>query len=397
MLLLAICTIFLVAATICIYYPSSPINDQLLAIEAQHGCEPSRHVPRTYFAIPAALDFLKALKEHRGLQYIQSEFAQYGHTFTQWQLGRRYIWSDEPANIKEVLTVQFPNFSMGTVRRDAAIPVIGNGIFLSEGARWAHLRSVIRPSFNRAQVADLSMFEVHLQDLFAHIPQDGTTVDLQDLLYDLTLDITTDYLFGYSINTLRPDSDQTYKDFNVAFTHGLGRIWPRTRMRFLMDIIPDPEFRKSCKVVHMVVDNLISQSLSTRKSTDSEKDPARYIYLHEVAASTDDPLELRAHVLSILMAAKDSTAAGMSSTLYLLPRHPDVWNKREREIGELNGEIPTFDQLKKLKYVYNVINEGISWVRVSCFVQNFDVICSDATISTDSNQCSSSNNRYLPS
>jgi cytochrome P450 len=277
MLLLAICAIFLVAATIYVYYPSSPINDQLLAIKAQHGCEPSRHVPRPYFAIPAGLDFLKALKGHRGMQYIQLEFAQYGHTFTQWQLGSNYIWSDEPANIKEVLTVQFPNFSMGTVRRDAAIPLIGNGIFLSEGARWSHLRSVIRPSFNRAQVADLTMFEAHLQDLFARIPEHGTTVDLQDLFYDLTLDTTTDYLFGYSINTLRPDSDQTYKDFNVAFTHGLSRIWPRTRMRFLMDLIPDPEFRKSCKVVHTVVDNLISQSLSTRKSTDLEKDSARYI------------------------------------------------------------------------------------------------------------------------
>jgi cytochrome P450 len=116
-----------------------------------------------------------------------------------------------------------------------------------------------------------------------------------------------------------------------------------------------------------------------------------------VAASTDDPLELRAHVLSILMAAKDSTAAGLSSTFYLLARHPEVWNRLSIEIGELNGKIPTFDQLKKLKYVYNVINEGISWVRASCFVQNFDVIRSDATISTGSNQCSSSNNRYLPS
>jgi cytochrome P450 len=245
------------------------------------------------------------------------------------------------------------------VRRAAAIPLIGNGIFLSEGARWSHLRSTIRPAFNRAQVADLTIFEAHLQDLFARIPKNGLTFDLQDLFYDLTLDITTDFLFGYSINTLRPDSAHSYKEFNSAFNHGLSRIWPRSRMNIFMDLIPDPEFRKSCKLVHKVVDNLISQSLLNRSPLDSEKAPSRYIYLHEMASSTDDPTELRAHVLSILMAAKDSTAAGLSSIFYLLAKHPAVWTKLSAEIGRLNGKIPTFEELKQLKYLYSVINEGI--------------------------------------
>lgn len=360
MLLLATCVILFVALSLYLFYPSSTLNRQLLTISAEHGCELPNHVPRPYFSIPAGLAFLKALKENRGLRYIQSEFKQHGHTFTQFQLGQRYIWSDEPENIKEVLSVQFPNFNLGTIRKDAASPLVGNGIFLSEGARWSHLRAVIRPSFNRAQVADLTMFEAHLQDLFALIPADSTTVDLQDLFNFLTLDITTDYLFGYSINTLRPDSDRTYKEFNLAFNHGLGRIWPRSRMNFFMDVIPDPEFRKSCKLVHKIVDKLVEQSLSARSLPDAEKAPSRYVYLHEMADSTNDPKELRDHALSILMAAKDSTAAALSSIFYLLARHPAVWTKLSTEIGDLNGKIPTFDELKKLKYLYNVINEGRS-------------------------------------
>jgi hypothetical protein len=83
MLLLAAFFIIFVVAGIYIYYPSSPLSDQLLAIKAERGCELPHEVPRPYFAIPAGLAFLKALKEHRGLQYIQSEFDKYGHTFTQ--------------------------------------------------------------------------------------------------------------------------------------------------------------------------------------------------------------------------------------------------------------------------------------------------------------------------
>jgi hypothetical protein len=34
------------------------------------------------------------------------------------------------------------------------------------------------------------------------IPQNGETIDLMELLYRLTLDASTDYLFGESVNSL---------------------------------------------------------------------------------------------------------------------------------------------------------------------------------------------------
>ena len=63
---------------------------------------------------------------------------------------------------------------------------------------------MIRPNFTRAQVADLDTFETHVQHLTDAIPCDGSTVDLQELFFGLTMDSATEFLFGKSTNTLEP-------------------------------------------------------------------------------------------------------------------------------------------------------------------------------------------------
>ena len=63
---------------------------------------------------------------------------------------------------------------------------------------------MLRPNFARSQVADLDAFETHIAHLIDAIPRDGSTVDLQDLFFSLTMDSATEFLFGKSTNTLTP-------------------------------------------------------------------------------------------------------------------------------------------------------------------------------------------------
>lgn len=67
-------------------------------------------------------------------------------------------------------------------------PVFGEGIFILEGAEWAHSRAMLRPNFVRSQVADLEVFERHVGKLIARIPKNGETVDLSELFFMLTID-----------------------------------------------------------------------------------------------------------------------------------------------------------------------------------------------------------------
>jgi hypothetical protein len=54
-----------------------------------------------------------------------------------------------------------------------------------DGPFWDHSRALIRPTFTRANVANLPAFEVHFQRFLRLLPKDGDTVDLKPLLYRL--------------------------------------------------------------------------------------------------------------------------------------------------------------------------------------------------------------------
>jgi cytochrome P450 len=79
---------------------------------------------------------------------------------------------------------------------------------------------MVRPNFTRAQVADLEMFETHMGHLIDSVPRDGSTVDLQDLFFGLTMDSATEFLFGKSTNTLAPGLEtKSANEFVKAFVY----------------------------------------------------------------------------------------------------------------------------------------------------------------------------------
>ena len=103
-----------------------------------------------------------------------------------------------------MLATKFEDYSIGERRKKNFTPVLGDGIFTTDGAAWEHSRSMLRPNFSRSQVGDLDTFETHVQHLINAIPRDGSTVDLQPLFFRLTVDSATEFLFGESTNCLAP-------------------------------------------------------------------------------------------------------------------------------------------------------------------------------------------------
>ena len=88
-------------------------------------------------------------------------------------------------------------------------------------------------------------------------------------------------------------------------------------------------------------------------------DQERYVFLYELAKHSGNEKELRDQVINTLIAGRDTTASLMSSTLFQLSRRPDVWAKLQAEVATLNGKPPTFDQIKDLKYLRNILNEAL--------------------------------------
>lgn len=335
----------------------------------ENGCKPPPQLPQSERILGIGLLFENARngKEKRFLQEVSNRFKKMrAGTFTAVVAREVFIATIEPENIKHILAVGFKDFDLGYKRHRAFYPLLGDGIFTTDGALWEHSRALIRPNFVKHQVADLDAYETHIRHLIAHIPRDGSTVDLQDLFFRLTLDSATEFLFGHSVGSLVPGGSSDGRDFAEAFNYSLEALTQRIRLAKFLFIHRDKKFTQSCKVVHEFADRLVRRALEYRKSLDPEKElesgdktRGRYIFLNELAKQTDNPKEIRDQLLNILLAARDTTASLLSNTFNVISKRPDVWSKLREEVNQFEGRRPSYEELRNMKYVKYVLNESL--------------------------------------
>ncbi len=334
----------------------------------KHGCEPvARNPDYNYFpnnivGYKVLLENLKALKEHKFLENVRHRFLKHGKNTTV----HRFIFTDlvqtiEPDNLKTMLALNFKDWSLGDRRTKAFIPFLGRGIFTTDGAAWQHSREMLRPNFTRSQVADLATFEIHVDELIKNLPRNGATVDLQELFFQLTMDSATEFLFGESTNCLgnTTASDSNMK-FAASWNRGQEAIAEGSRSGILGRLLANRvQFKTDTQFVHEFVDKFVRKGLEFRKNMDVEKDgEERYIFLYELVKQTCDPVQIRSELLNILLAGRDTTASLMSDVWFILARRPDIWQKLRTEVDALDGEPPTFQQIKDMKYLRAVLNES---------------------------------------
>lgn len=116
--------------------------------------------------------------------------------------GSRTIETREPAHVKAILATDFHSFGKGPNFHKQWSPFLGDSIFATDGEMWHRSRNLIRPMFMTDRLSDLVIFERQIEKMMSHIPPSGQTVDIMDLFFRLTMDVTTDFLLGESANSL---------------------------------------------------------------------------------------------------------------------------------------------------------------------------------------------------
>lgn len=186
--------------------------------------------------------------------------------------------------------------------------MFGDGIFTQDGEAWKHSRDMLRPQLFHKQYETLEVFGEPLDDLLGALPETGL-VDLQSLFFRYTLDVTTAFLFGDSIRSLRSPSHSGENAFASAFDLAQQYVVKRFRLLDLYFLIGGREFREACRKVHRFADEIIDRNLS-KESTGSSGN--RYVFLKSVARSCPDRDSLRGQIINILTAGRDTTACMLS-------------------------------------------------------------------------------------
>lgn len=319
---------------------------------------------------------LQARREKRTLPWMAAVMDSAGrdvNTAKDTIVGHSFIWTRDEENTRAVLAAQASDFEIALVRQESLLAVIGSGIFTRSGHAWRESRSFLRPQFAREQVSSLGLFEEHLQVMLkaVGINEGGWTssFDIQPLIFNYSLDVVTEFLFGTSANSqvasARGDSahanfqyhwDGAETYFGIRAFHGLFR-W----------LYNPKKFREHCDAIHAYADEYVRAALERqqqRKQQGVEADKSTFVLLDKLVDASHDRAQLRNECLNLLGAARTSTAALIQWVFYFLARHPSSFDKlRAAILSDFGGfEDPdgiTFDSLKRCRFLHHCILETL--------------------------------------
>ncbi|KAK2616254.1 hypothetical protein QQS21_000889 [Conoideocrella luteorostrata] len=342
--------------------------------KAKHGCQPLRHAPQRdpFFALDHFVRLVRAAHSQSYLETFQKWFLEVGSTFGVNLMGDYVIFTNEPQNVQALLVTRFADFELGQRRRNNSWELLGVGVFNADGDDWAHGRALVRPNFTRKQVADLPLFERHIQKLFRVLPADGSAVDMQEMAFRFTMDAGTEVLLDESTNILLPGATDVARKFSWAFEKGIDSISQRIRLGRFAKLFYDPEYTRACHFVHDYIDVIAVKAAERAKQWHAEKggtgqeadmqqspeNEERYTFLNALARTGAPSKQIRDQVLNTLVAARDTSACLMSAAIFEMARRPEYQARLREEIAQhLGSEPPTFESLKSLVFLSYFIKE----------------------------------------
>ena len=327
----------------------------------RHQCSPPPACSQKglLMGLDILLDAISAVRSRRLLDWIKISYQRHGNTFTKQILLSSNICMIEPENLRSILSTNFRRYGISSVRKDALLPLLGHSILLAEGTAWAHTRAIFRPAFSKKQIADLEMFDVHVKRLITAIKEAGSTLDLGDLFRKFATDVTTESMYGVSICSLGSGS---FKGVMEAFQDAQDGCERRARLGKLANLVPHPAWNRNLRVVREYIESHIERARQHQKRQESlgkEKTEERYVLLHELGKVIDDKKQLRNELVTVFFAGRDTIASLLCSLFFTIAKRSDIWLRLRSAVAHLNGERPTFEQLKRLQYVTYCLNESM--------------------------------------
>ena len=150
----------------------------------QTGCFGAHRYPHSdlFFGYDLYKERQRAFRQGNLQALYTRDFNRLGKTWEEIFLDQRVINTMDIANHHYIHTVGFEDFGKPSRRSKISAPILGNGIFMAEGAQWKKSRSIIKPIFAKADTGNIEMMACHVDRFLALIPRDSSTFDIQPML-----------------------------------------------------------------------------------------------------------------------------------------------------------------------------------------------------------------------
>jgi cytochrome P450 len=265
-----------------------------------------------------------------------------------------------PESIQHVMQMNNQNYTKGD-RIGIAKPLVGNGLFTSEGDFWRRQRRMMQPAFHRKQIALLAEEMVatiqEMLDRWETSVDSGEVLDMQHEMMGMTMDVVTRTLFTSS---LKPDEISELGD---QITFLLDEITERSQAILpIGEKLPTARKRRFDRGV-ATINEIIYRLIETRRQSDVKQDDLLSMLIdarYDDSGKGMDDKQLRDELVTIFLAGHETTAIALSWSLALLSLHPTVRRKLQEEIDRvLEGRVPTAADYNDLPYTNAVVSEAM--------------------------------------
>lgn len=290
-----------------------------------------------------------------GLPYLQRCAREYGDLVPLRFFWKPILFVNHPDYIAQVLAVQQRNLTKDIAQR-ADRPLVGDGLFLSEGDFWLQQRRLMQPAFHRERLAAYGEAMVAATGRMLASWRDGETRDIYRAMSELTMAIVAESLFGAD---LRDEAAEIAAALENALTAMGARV--RSIQVLLPDTLPTPTNRRLHRARERI-DRLVYRLIADRRRGGDERGDLLSLLLGardaEGAALSDR--QLRDEVMTILVGGYETAADLLSWAWHLLAQHPAAAARLHAELAAiLGGRTPTVADLPRLAYAGMIVSETL--------------------------------------
>ncbi len=269
-----------------------------------------------------------------------------------------YLVSD-PDLVRELLIDNADKY-IKNVRYSLLQRILGEGLLLSEGSSWKRQKKIVRPAFHPkaivSQVSESALAVAEYLDRFDARVKSALPFDIEPEFSRLAQFLAGSWIMGQPFERRAEKIAEIYEVATAA--------WPEAPKSALAAYLP-PSPRKALTLRRCIkeLDSLMYQIIADYRRTPDASNgliPLLVDGHREASGEELSDQELRDQLVTLFVAAHETSGSSLCWTHFLLSRYPEVRTRLQDEVeSKLQGMLPRAEDLSELPYLEKVINESL--------------------------------------
>lgn len=311
----------------------------------------------------STLDILRKGRENLLSIWAEQDFTK--DTLHAKLLRQPIIIANSPDTVRQAFVTANASFERKSHLMQRALkPLIGDGLFISDGKTWRTRRRIVGSVIHGSRVPGYTPLMIEaMAEVRDQWVQHLSTVtepphlDMVSEMAKLTADVISRAIFGRQLGKQHAqDIAEGFSDYQKNI--GVFNLLPLLGISHSLTYLFTRGIRQSAKRITNVLDSLVDGHF--QQQTNKEASVLSILSTDTPDGTTLSREAIRNEAAVIFMAGHETTANCLSWAWYLLSQAPDCERRLHQEIDSvLGGRLPTFADVPKLSYTRAIIEETL--------------------------------------